>query len=149
MKEEGDKELRSKVIECSKMVENDPLDYHAFNERGTCEFQLHDFEGALNDYKRALKINPDFAKGYYNLGLLYHNLERLHKAIYYYGKAIKIDPEFAEAYCNRGVVKAQKKHFKSALNDFNKAIERKMELIIAYQNKSFVKKEMELLKESH
>ena len=48
------------------------------------------FQIAEKLYKKILKLNPNSAGVYYNLVILYNELEEYHKAIDCYEKAIKI-----------------------------------------------------------
>jgi len=48
----------------------------------------------------AIKINPDFADAYNNLGAALFNAEMTEEAIEYYKEAIRIRPGFAAAQKN-------------------------------------------------
>ena len=61
------------------------------------EYQL-----AIDNYTRAIKIDPDYSTAYYNRGNTYKELENYKNAIADYTRAIKIDPDFANAYDGRG-----------------------------------------------
>ncbi len=58
---------------------------------------------AIEDYSRAIEINPKCAAAYSNRGAAYEDLGNHRQAIENCGKAIEIDPKFAEAYYNRGI----------------------------------------------
>ncbi len=91
--------------------------YDAYNKRGVYKFLLKDISEALMDYKKAIMIKSDYAKGYYNLGVAYHEIEKCNLAISYYDKAIKLNSRYAEAYCNRGGSKAKSGDNKGAITD--------------------------------
>jgi tetratricopeptide (TPR) repeat protein len=38
------------------------------NNRGLVKVDLQDYDGAWQDYNKALEINPDFGEAHYNLG---------------------------------------------------------------------------------
>ena len=61
-----------------------------------------DYQLAIDNYTKAIKIDPDYVKAYYNRGLAYKELENYKNAIADYTRAIKIDPDFANAYDGRG-----------------------------------------------
>ena len=61
------------------------------------EYQL-----AIDNYTKAIKIDPDYVKAYHNRGNTYKELENYKNAIADYTRAIKIDPDFANAYDGRG-----------------------------------------------
>ena len=59
---------------------------------------LEDYNGAISDYTKAIEINPNYAKAYYNRGLTKRNLKDFNGAISDYTKAIEINPNYAKAY---------------------------------------------------
>ncbi|NLE26338.1 MAG: tetratricopeptide repeat protein [Clostridiaceae bacterium] len=89
------------------------------------------FEKALNDFKKALKKNPENIYAYINRGNAYYGRQEYTKAISNYTRAIKIDPEFSLAYVNRGIAHLQNSNFgirfgsslSKAIKDFSKALE--------------------------
>ena len=94
------------------------------------------------DYTKAILIEPEYAKGYYNIGVTYQEMNEFDLAIAYYNKAINLNSKFAEAYCNRGVSKAKSGDFKGALSDLNESIDRKPEMTIAYFNKVNIRRKL-------
>jgi tetratricopeptide (TPR) repeat protein len=42
---------------------------------------LDKFKKAIEAYKKAIKINPDYDKAYYNMGLAYTGLDKFKEAI--------------------------------------------------------------------
>ncbi len=63
-----------------------------------------DVEEAIEEYKQAIRINPDDAEAHVNLGVAYVKLGMYKEAIEAYKQAIKIDSDYAEAYYMLGVV---------------------------------------------
>jgi len=61
------------------------------------------YDLAIESFKRAIDINPDYAEVHYNLGLAYHNQGKYDLAIESFKRAISIDPDLAKAYGNLGV----------------------------------------------
>ena len=55
------------------------------------------FNNAKNCYEKAIKINPNFASAYNNLGLIFLKNKDKPKAIDLFNKAIEIDPNLANA----------------------------------------------------
>jgi len=77
---------------------------------------------AENLYKKILKTNPNYAGVYYNLGIMYKELEEYQKAIGYYEKAIQIDPNHTQAHNNLGMVFKESEELQKAISCFQKAI---------------------------
>ncbi len=58
---------------------------------------------AIDDYTKAIKLNPQDAAAYYNRGIAYDDLGEYQKAIDDYTKAIELAPQDASAYYYRGI----------------------------------------------
>jgi tetratricopeptide (TPR) repeat protein len=61
-----------------------PLKAYYYLQRGL----LKSGKGQLEDFEKSIKCNPEFAEGYYNIGLTYHRNEQLSSALTYYEKAL-------------------------------------------------------------
>ena len=59
---------------------------------------------AVQNYKQALSIKPDYAKAHYNLGITLQELGNLDDSVRSYESAIALEPENAQAYNNLAVV---------------------------------------------
>jgi tetratricopeptide (TPR) repeat protein len=94
-----------------------------YNNRGLAYHELKQHEKAIEDYNKAIELNPKYAVAYNNRGFAYHELKQYEKAIEDFSKAIEHNPKDAEAYNNRGVAYGGLKEHESAIEDYNKAIE--------------------------
>ena len=61
-----------------------------------------ELDAAIDSYKQAIKIKPDYAEAYYNMGNALKDKGELDAAIDSYKQAIKIKPDYADAYINMG-----------------------------------------------
>jgi len=106
-------------------IEINPNGLYAYNERGLAKANLKNYEGAIEDYKEAIRINPMYAIAHYNSGVANEKMMGHSKeAILDYTAAITADPNFSNAYANRGYVMANERNdFIMAIDDCNKAIE--------------------------
>lgn len=77
---------------------------------------------AIESYRRAISINPDFVVAYINLGSALVELKHLEEAIKNYDCAIKIKPDCALAYVNRGLVLKQLNQLEAAISSYDRAI---------------------------
>ena len=53
-----------------------------------------DFSDAIEDYTKAIELDPDYADAYNNRGYAYYLLEQYGKALNDYDKAIELDPNY-------------------------------------------------------
>jgi tetratricopeptide (TPR) repeat protein len=82
---------------------------------------LHD--EALEEYKKALAINPTFADALNNLGVAYKRKGSYDMAIQAYEKALARYPNFAEARNNLGLAYYTKGMYDQAVEQYEKALE--------------------------
>ena len=94
-----------------------------YYKRGNDKYDAEDYTGALKDYKKAIKINPQYSDAYNNRGNVKLDLNLYKEAIKDYTKAIEFSPQYGDAYYNRGLAKENLKDFKGAIKDYTKAIE--------------------------
>ncbi|MCZ8026164.1 MAG: tetratricopeptide repeat protein [Microcystis sp. LE19-10.1B] len=93
------------------------------------------YELALDDFNKAMKLNPNYALAYSGRGELYYYQKKYDLALADFNKAIDINPNFAEAYSNRGNIYYYQQKYELALADWNKAIELDSKLAMAYSNR--------------
>lgn len=74
------------------------------NVRGMAHFFLENYAAAQADFEQVVRQNPDYAYGWYFLGLCRKIQNDPVEAIRYLGEAIRLDPELAEAYAILGVI---------------------------------------------
>ncbi|RLG44327.1 MAG: hypothetical protein DRN81_04785 [Thermoproteota archaeon] len=103
--------------------------------RGFSFCNLGQYEKAINDFNKAIEIDPSDAVAYTNRGTAYDNLGQYDKAIDDYNKAIEINSRYAEAYNNRGNVYHKLGQYNKAIQDYNKAIEINPNYAKAYNNR--------------
>jgi hypothetical protein len=94
----------------------------AYAYRGAAFEKAGQFDKALEDYERAIDLNPSDYKVYSNMGTLYGKLSLFARSIELFNKAIVLAPDYADAYFNRGITYALLDQVGRALEDFNTAI---------------------------
>lgn len=81
-----------------------------------------DSSGAEICFREALRIAPDFAEAYANLGLLLDKRGAADQAEFYYRRSIALDPDYAQTHLNLGALLAQRKRFEEADAAYHQAI---------------------------
>jgi len=90
------------------------LALRALNNLGAVSFVLKDIDSAEKAYRRAIKLNPNYADALVNLGTIYHEKARVEtdpaksKALFAeaadsYRKALRSLPNHADAWANMGL----------------------------------------------
>ena len=82
------------------------------------EDKLKTYSKAIEAYKQTIRINPDDAIAYCNLGFAYDQLGFHEEAREAYKQAIRIDPDYAEAHYSLGVAYLLIKDRDSAINEY-------------------------------
>ena len=73
-----------------------------YNISGSVHTELSQFDLAIDNYKKALVIKPDYADAFCNIGIVQHKIGKLDESILSYKKAIEFNPLHAVAYQNLG-----------------------------------------------
>ena len=95
-------------------------------------------QDAIDEYSKAIKLDPNYPVAYYNRGIAYDNLGQHEKAIKDYDKTIELDSNNADAYNNRGNVYDDLGQHEKAIKDYDKAIELNPNNADAYNNRGAV-----------
>jgi serine/threonine protein kinase len=135
-------------------IENKSSSSHSFQHRSHFDLQnaedyfrqgilrdeeFHDFSGALDNYNKAIELNPKYAEAYRNRGWLkYMELDDVSGALTDFNKAIELNPQDAKVYYNRGSLN-EIDDVSRALADYSKAIELNPQYADAYSNRGALK----------
>ena len=102
--------------------------------RGDALFAKHDLDGAIAEYRQALRLKPRDAKAHYELGLALKAKGDLDGAISEYREAIRLEPTLAEAHVNIGSALQVKGDLDGAIAEYREAIRLKPDLALAHAN---------------
>ncbi|MEM3361735.1 MAG: AAA family ATPase [Candidatus Anstonellaceae archaeon] len=117
------------------MSEIDPVDAKFYYEKGNELFEQGEYQKAIENYNKALLLNPAFSECYFNKALCYYNLKDFDTSIEEYTKALEFDPENPVIYNNRGDAYYRKQEFQKAISDYDRAIALNKEYLKAYYNR--------------
>ncbi len=94
---------------------------NAFYNRGNAYYYLGAHGKAIEDYSRALVLNPGHAEALYNRGNSYADVGDHDRAIEDYSQSIRIKPDFDAAYYNRANSRLRMGDLLRAFEDYRKA----------------------------
>ena len=100
---------------------------NAFNAKGK-------LDEAIDAYKKAVSIKPDYFEAYNKAGLSFKMVGRLEEAVEAYKKAISIRPDYCEAYNNMGVALKTIGRLEEAIEAYKKALSIRPDYCEAYNN---------------
>jgi hypothetical protein len=96
-----------------------------------------DYDGDIDDYTRAIQIDPNNAFAYHNRGFAYYNKGEHDLAIADYTQAIRIDPNNAGTYNNRGAAYNNKREYYLAIAALDQAIQLNPDFANPYRHRAF------------
>jgi tetratricopeptide (TPR) repeat protein len=106
----------------------------SYNNLGVAYQKYGRYQSAMECYKQAIKIKPDFFKAYYNLGVLCGELGLVQEEIESYKQAIKARPDYADAHCNLGNAYNKLGRLQEAMDEYNLAIKARPKYADAHYN---------------
>jgi len=106
---------------------------------GKSKYDAGDNEGAIQDYSKAIELNPTDETYYINRGRVKFRLKDYQSSIQDNTNAIELNPKNDTAYNNIGAAKLALKDFEETIQYCNKAIELNPKLGQAYNNRGAAK----------
>ena len=73
-----------------ELIEYNPNDALLFNIRGACYAGLNQINLAIENYEKAIELNPEYAKAHYNLAGALHEINEFDASIQSYQNALFI-----------------------------------------------------------
>ena len=89
---------------------------------------------AIEDYTKAIQLNPDHADAYYNRGTAYFSKDEVKRAIEDYTKAIQLNPDHANSYYNRAEALLHLQKWNEAKTDLITAKDKGLDIVAAFRN---------------
>ena len=131
------------IEEYDKKIELNPFDFISLYMRGNLKKDIYsNYEGAIEDYTRALYINPMFLYAYNKRGLCKVELGYYEEAIDDYAKATAINPNFTYAHYNKSIPKNNLGDYEGAIADCDVAIMLTPNFSRPYVNRGIAKSEI-------
>ena len=116
----------------NELLNQFPYSVDLHNIAGASNAALKNFDASINNYKHAIKINPDFADAHNNIGNAFLGKGDLDEAIASYKKATLVNPDYTEAYLNLGNAFMDKGMMDDAIVNYKESIKTNPNLAITY-----------------
>jgi predicted O-linked N-acetylglucosamine transferase (SPINDLY family) len=91
---------------------------------------------AINCFKEAIRLQPDYLAAYNQLGNAYQQLGRTETAIATYQKLLSLNPNVAQVHCNLGTSLQLQGKTEEAIAAYQQAVKIKPDFALAYLNLS-------------
>ncbi len=93
------------------------------NKTGIAYLQLLRWDQAKREFKKAVKMDPNYPEVRNNLGVVEYNEKDYGRAIKYYKQAIKLNDQSASFYSNLGSAYFARKDYDKAMEQYARALE--------------------------
>jgi tetratricopeptide (TPR) repeat protein len=115
--------LKEKIASNDKQNEksySDNREAVALYTKGVDEAQKGNYKKAVENYEKAVEIDPEFAFAWDNMGLAFRKLEDYDKALAAYNKSLEIDPYGLMPLQNIAIVYRYKKEYDKAIEAYER-----------------------------
>ncbi|MDB2443604.1 tetratricopeptide repeat protein [Gammaproteobacteria bacterium] len=129
-------EFKAALTEAERLLKKHSKSAVLYNIEGVIRSELGNLKDAVKSYKSCIKINPNFADGHYNLGIVLEGMGEDDAAIKSYSRAIRVNPRYAAALNRKGNALKNKNKLDEAVDCYDRAIEIQSDYSDAYNNKA-------------
>jgi tetratricopeptide (TPR) repeat protein len=112
-------DVAQSIIFFSTVLQKDPNDFEALNNRANSYYLQKKYPEALDDISKAIEINSEYSIAYFTYGNILSDLTDFDKALVQFDRCISIEPGYFEAYGGKALVYYKKKEYEKALELFN------------------------------
>ncbi len=134
-------------IKCDDIKKHFDKNVEFLHIYGFVFFNLNNYEKAIDQWEKAIKIDPKFVDGLNNLGNALSRIGKLDEAINYLDKALNLKPNFFETYYTLSDIFYQKGMYDESLKNINKALNLKPDHLPTIKSKLSILSKMNMKKE--
>jgi Tfp pilus assembly protein PilF len=118
--------------------------FYVLNNLGWAYYKKGDLTHAIENYRRALGMKPDFGLAQYNLGLAYRDRGELEQAVAAFTRTVSLAPQFLDAHAQLGKI-----YFEMGKKvEARKSFEEVIRLAPRSENARMAREYLDLLKKS-
>ncbi len=92
-------------------------------EKGMNAFVNEEFSESIEEFTKAIEIDPDYALTYVSRGAALMKMHDIEESIADFDHAIELDPDYPKTYHLRGLARVEVGDHEGALEDFGNAID--------------------------
>ncbi len=108
-----------------KNIHEEFLSDYSFVRAGNEFFKAGDTDNAIQEYNRALELNPNNAEAHLKLGFLMYNARKMYKeGLAHYNQALKANPNDPRIYHDLGMALLHQRQFEKAIKHISEALRR-------------------------
>ncbi|MEN9328310.1 MAG: repeat-containing protein YrrB [Candidatus Parcubacteria bacterium] len=100
-----------------------PSDFKTHNNLGWVYQEQGDMQRSIQEFRRAVTLNPRYVEGHNNLALAYLTAGNYPQALLFFQKTIELNPNYAPAYGSMGVIYIKQNQLDEAAKYMKKSIE--------------------------
>ncbi|OQB00229.1 MAG: GTP pyrophosphokinase YwaC [Spirochaetes bacterium ADurb.Bin218] len=112
--------------------------HYIYNHRGLVYFTLSEYEKAIEDFSKAIEMEPRDTRVYTNRGLAYRMLKRYDESLRDFNKSLELNPLWPDTFYGRALTYYDLGDIQHALDDCDKAISIKPDFKQAQRFKQFI-----------
>ena len=112
-----------------------------YYQRGIAKIKKGDFEGSIEDFNKAIELDPKHHYAYASRGQAYRQNGNFNESINDLNHAIKLYPQFGWAYAQRGETYRMKRDYEKAIDDFDRGLKFANKLNWIFVNRALAFKE--------
>ena len=128
------KELMDLIAGYEKKLEETPGDFEKYNLIGNYYLELGQDAKARTYFERAMRIEPNYADGQYNIGVLLESEGQLAGAVERYRRAVQLQPGHVQAHNNLGNVLLSQGKREEALRHYRRVLQISPDFAEAHNN---------------
>ncbi len=107
---------------------------------GQAKEDKKDYEEALADYERAIRLRPNLAEAYFRRGRVLAHQDKSNAAVSDFNKALELDPNMTDALAARAsLLLTPRQDFAAAIADYDKLINLGVDLDQSYYHRGLAK----------
>ena len=108
-----------------RKIREEFLNDYSFVRAGNEFFKAGDTDNAIQEYQKALELNPNNAEAHLRLGFLFYNARQRHEeGMAHYQKALQLDPSDPRIHHDLGMALLHQRQFDQAVSHLSEALQR-------------------------